>query len=55
MKTPAIPIPVLAVNQQTQSLPQTQSGINFSIDPPGRVDSNDFEYLYNRHRYSFGP
>jgi hypothetical protein len=55
VKTPAVSIPVPAVNQQTQSLSQTQSGISFRIDPPVRVDSDDFDYLYNHHRYSLGP
>ncbi len=57
VKTPAvsIPIPIPAVNQQTQSLPQIQSGISFRIDPPVHVDSDDFDYLFNHHRYSVGP
>jgi hypothetical protein len=55
IKTPAVPISVPAINQQTQSLPQTQSGINFRIDPPVRIDSDELDYLYNHHRYLSGP
>ena len=55
-KTPAVPIPTPpAINQQTQSLPQQQSEINFRIDPPIRIDSGEFDYLYNHNQYSSAP
>ena len=56
MKTPAVPIPTPpSMTQQTQSLPQRQSTINFRIDPPVRTDSDEFDYLFNQHRYSSTP
>jgi hypothetical protein len=55
IKTPPIPIPVPKIDQQIHSFPQTQSGINFHIDPPSHVDSDELIYLYNHHRYSSGP
>lgn len=56
MKTPAVPIPTpSSMTQQTQSLPQRQSTINFRLDPPVRIDSDEFDYLFNQNRYSSTP
>ena len=63
MKTSAVPIPIPSLTQQTQSLPQTQSGISlipsFRVDPPAREDSDELDCAYNhnlrRNRYSSAP
>lgn len=64
VKTAAVPIRSPPMSQQTQSLPQTQSGIglipSFRVDPPTHHEDNDArEYLYNHNslpkRYSSTP
>ncbi|CAF1212879.1 unnamed protein product [Adineta steineri] len=63
VKTPAVLIPQQSMMEQTQSLPQTQSGISlipsFRVDPPAREDSDELDYLYNinsrRNRCLSGP
>jgi hypothetical protein len=63
IQSAAVPIPSQLDVQQTQSLPQTQSGIDlipsFRIDPPERELSESFACMdchrLIRNRYSSAP